>query len=126
MSSGRVLRTLNATMVILLVGLCTFWWIGAFAGKVGEERAKRAMAQLAARPDVTLYSADRLNIDAPDVEEEKLSGPGSAERYRYRGLKLLFWANGKYFLVSEGWDANRTTIVLPDIPSLRLEFSPAD
>ena len=126
-SPGPLLRTMNVMMVVLLVGLCLFWLIGAFADKVGDERARRAMSQLASRPSVTVYSTDRLHLDVAGVQETQLGVAGSAERYRYTGLKLLFWANGKYFLVSETWPeaANPTTIVLPDIPALRLEFSPA-
>ena len=76
--------------------------IGDYAESVGLVRALEAMERLASRPSVTVYSASRLNIEGPGVEETELPGPDAAERFRYSGLKLLFRANEKYFLVPEG------------------------
>jgi len=120
------LRALNMTIVGLLVALSVFWAIGEFAESVGRVRALEAMERLASRPSVSVYSADRLHIEGPGVEETEFPGSDSAERFRYRGLKLLFRANGKYFLVPAGWsESNGTTIVLPDIPAFRFEFTRA-
>jgi hypothetical protein len=121
---GRAsLRALNLTMVGLLMALSLFWVIGDYAETVGHERALRAAARLASRPSVIVYSAKRLHIDGPGVRETELREPDSAERFRYSGLRLLFRANGKYFLVPEGWSpSNGVTIVLPDIEAFRLEF----
>ena len=118
------LRALNATLVGLLVALSVFWMIGDYAESVGRVRALEAMERLASRPSVTVYSASRLNIEGPGVEETELPGPDAAERFRYSGLKLLFRANEKYFLVPEGWSpSNGTTIVLPDVQAFRFEFT---
>lgn len=123
---GPELRALNATMVGLLVALSVFWMIGDYAESVGRVRALEAMERLATRPSVTVYSTNPLNIVGPGVEETELPGPDSAERFRYSGLKLLFRANGKYFLVPKGWlPSNGTTIVLPDGQAFRFEFTRA-
>ena len=70
-----------------------------------------------------VFTPKRLHLEGPGVAETVLPAPDSAERYRYSGLKLLFHANGRYFLVPAGWTlSSRTTIVLPDSNEIRLEF----
>ena len=120
---GSPLRLLNATIVVLLVALSVFWVIGEYAERVGHTRALNAAARLALRPSVVVYSAQRLHIDASGVQETELLGSDSAEHFRYSGLKLLFRANGKYFMVPGGWTpTDGITIVLPDTQEFRFEF----
>jgi len=116
------LRLLNATIVVLLVALCVFWVIGEYAERAGRTRALGAATRLNDRPSVVVYSPQRLHIDASGVQETELIDSDSGEQFRYSGLRLLFRANGKYFMVSNDWWNNGITIVLPDTPEFRFEF----
>ena len=110
----------------LLILLSTFWVTAVFADTLGQSLAEHMeSAQFDSRPDVILYSASRIHLDAHDVCLTDM-GPGySAFRFRYAGLKLLVRGNGRLVVIPYSWSTtNPYAIVLPESPELAVVFAP--
>jgi hypothetical protein len=113
---------LNAILVAMLMTVGLVWVVANYAEVKGREEGEFVHDQLAFQPGVVVYSAKRLHIAAPGVEE-KLLGAESAYAFRYEGLKLLFHSNARYFLLPASWSlSDGVTVVLSETDSLRLEF----
>jgi hypothetical protein len=116
-----------AVFVLVAVGL--FWAVGNYAGGVGRSRAVQIEHELAARPDATLFSEKRLALGGvPKVSEyvcaDDAVKDGSAYRFRYDGLKLVFQSGGQYLFLPAGWTHDDgPALVVPRTDALRLEFS---
>jgi hypothetical protein len=107
-----------------LIVLSAFWSASEYAKARGTERAQDVASALNKRPEVTVFTAKRLGIDAAGVTEDRLAGGGLAYRYRYAGLRLLAYSKGKYFLLPDGWThGSDSAIVLADSPGRRFEFT---
>jgi len=116
---------LSFGLVGLLVGLSAFWTTAVFAAELGHDRGRTLGANLDRRPAVTVLSAKDLHLAEAGATTRRLAGDDAAYRYRYGGLRLIFRAGGKYFLVPDDWSPSTgTAIVLDDDPSLRFEFRP--
>lgn len=116
---------LGVILVCLLVGLSAFWTIAVFAAELGRERGRTLGANLDERPAVTVFSPKALHLADAGATERRLTGSDSAYRYRYSGLRLIFRADDRYFLVADDWcPSTGTAIVLTDDPSLRFDFRP--
>ena len=113
-------------LLVALVAVCLFWMTERVARVVGEARADEIKADVEGTLDqVSVFSAQRLQLGGPEVEETALADPEAAYRYRYEGLFLLQQSGGKYFLLTEDWSAGHgRLVVLPDDDSIRLEFGP--
>ena len=112
-------------ILAILVGIYfVFAASGIYAQQIGINRAKNIAVTLPFRPAVFVYSSERLMLDLPGVLETKTSLSAASEQYRYSGLRLLIWADGKYFLLPDGWTyRDGTVIILPESDSLRIEVS---
>jgi hypothetical protein len=114
-----------AASVVLVLVLGLFWATSDYARLAGLAKGRETIAELPDRPQVSIYSNKRLEIDVPGVIETKLADSDSAYRYRYAGLVLLLRSDHKYFLVPSDWAGEkRTTVMLPEDNSLRLDFQP--
>lgn len=114
---------LSVILVSVLIAVGLVWLVANYAEIKGREEAEFVHEQLEFRPGVVVYSAARLHIGGTGVEETALPDPESAYRFRYDGLKLLFHAEGRYFLVPASWSlSDGTTILLQENDELRLEF----
>lgn len=107
---------------ILLVFVCLFWATANYAVVEGNRLARETNIDLL--PGVTLHSQSRLHLEGPGVSETELSEVEGDFRYQYKGLRLLEYANGKYFLVSDGWTRKYGVVfVVPDDDkAVRLDF----
>lgn len=106
----------------LLIGICLFSAAANYARVEGRGLARGFLADLHLQPQVVVYSAQHLHIDAPGAVEEELSAENSAYLYRYVGLRLLEYTNDTYFLVSEDWSPGYgVVVVLPD-EDIRVEL----
>lgn len=126
-AGSRWLGWVSVTLVVLLIAVTMFWAVALYAAYFGEYTGYRLATQrLADKPTVFVYSAQRLHLNpAGGVQEEPIGDAASAFRFRYANLKLLTRANSKYFLLPADWSAaNPIAIVLPDDPSIRVEFIP--
>jgi hypothetical protein len=121
-STATAPPALNAILVAMLMTVGLVWVVANYAEVKGREEGEFVHDQLEFQPGVVVYSAKRLHIAAPGVEE-KLLGAESAYAFRYEGLKLLFHSNARYFLLPASWSlSDGVTVVLSETDSLRLEF----
>jgi hypothetical protein len=118
-----VVRAMLA-LTVFLVLVFVFAAVARYADAFGRTAAQTTARELEKSTSVTIYSAKRLFIQAPGVQEAQLRGADAAYKYRYSGLRLLAWSNDRYFLLPEGWSsADQVTIILPDSDTLRVEFT---
>jgi hypothetical protein len=112
-------------LVAMLVVLSLFWATTDYARAYGRGRAVAYARDLAVRPGVVIYSAERLFLQGPGVRESALPvGQHASYRYRYSGLRLLTEAHGRLFLLPAGWTTtDGSAIVLAGDEKLRVEFT---
>jgi hypothetical protein len=112
-------------LVAMLVVLSLFWATTDYARAYGRGRAVAYARDLAVRPGVVVYSAERLFLQGPGVRELALpAGEHASYRYRYSGLRLLTEAHGRLFLLPAGWTTtDGAAIVLAGDGKLRVEFT---
>lgn len=116
----------SIVLVALLVVLSVFWAASDYATALGTGRAEATASQLGQQPGAVVYAQGRLHIEAPGVVETDLGDPGSAYRYRYSGLRLVFATAETYVLLPAVWSREMgVAVVLPRTTSIRLEFTTA-
>ncbi|WAZ26694.1 hypothetical protein STRCI_008310 [Streptomyces cinnabarinus] len=109
--------------VLGIIVVLTFWTAGTFADIQGRGAAQSLTADLGSRMSVTIFSDKDLRL-SPDggVEAEALASHG-AYRFRYQGLKLAAYSDGKLFLIPRGWSYDHPkVIVLPEQSAIRVEY----
>ena len=123
----KTLRSVSATIVVLLLVLSLFWNVSHYAAVRGRNLAATVEALLPRQPTVVVYSAKRLYLQAPVVETRLETAGADAQvseyQYAYTGLKLLFRSDHRYFLRPAA-PGSRANIVIPDALDIRLEFFP--
>jgi hypothetical protein len=112
---------LPALLGLALVSV--LWSLAVYAQSVGEERAERIVAGLAADPAITVYSEKPLAIRGLGVRAAAIGVEGDHYRHVYTGLRLLVAGNGKIVLLPVGWRYGENAIVLPDDDSLRIDVA---
>jgi hypothetical protein len=124
-TSPRWHGVVNLLLVAMLVVLSLFWATSDYARAYGRGRAVAYARQLAVRPGVVVYSADRLFLHGPGVREEALPAEQhTSYRYRYSGLRLLTESRGRLFLLPQGWiRTDGAAIVLAGSDKVRVEFT---
>jgi hypothetical protein len=107
-----------------LVASSVFWAASLYAGQLGRQRAEDFAASLPTRPEIVVYSQQRLYLpEGGAVRESSLGGEQPAYRYRYTGLRLLIKSGGNYFLLPADWQQHRgAVIVLRDDQAVRLDL----
>jgi hypothetical protein len=115
---------ISLILVAMLVVLSLFWATSNYARAYGRGVASRYARQLAVRPGVVIYSAERLFLHGPGVQELALPPKEhSTYRYRYSGFRLLTESRGRLFLLPEGWTrTDGAAIVLANSDKVRVEF----
>ncbi|WP_106396303.1 hypothetical protein [Actinocorallia populi] len=110
----------------VMAGVALFWGTSNYATVLGNTLADSVAPSKLTR--VTVYSQNRLHLEAPGITESPLAPSpkegGKPYLYRYAGLRLLDRVGGRYFLVSDAW-TRRTSVVmvLSDKDAVRLEFA---
>ena len=102
---GRVPYSLAVVVGIV----CGVWAASIYASDLGTSAAKAFAAHLPAETEAEVYSAKSLDLSGPEGTPERLR-PGSMYQYRYVGLRFLYMAGGTYYLLPEGWTAERPCI----------------
>lgn len=116
-------RLVSGSVIVLILLLSLFWNVSQYAAVKGVDLAVALENNLLQQPDVTVYSAKRLHIEAP-VTETKLPAENSAYLYRYTGLRLLFRSDRTYFLRPADSDPRfAQNILVTESPEIRLEFA---
>lgn len=111
-------------MLASLVVISLFWVFSLWAAALGRGRAEAIEASQEQLTTVIVYSDHPLGLQSP--VHETVSTSATAEyRYSYTGLRFLQRAADKYFLWPFEWDhVTGATIVLPEEPGIRLEYTP--
>jgi hypothetical protein len=115
--SWRVALALAGFLVLFLV----FAAVARYADAYGRTVASGIVQNLDTQTNVRVFSAKRLALTGPD--EHVIAGEDTAYRYRYCGLRLLGWYNGKYILLPDDWPNRRASIILPESDDVRIELS---
>jgi hypothetical protein len=114
----------SGVLVAMLIVLSLFWAAAEYAVALGTGRAQQVAAGLLERPGVLVYSKERLHIEAQGVFETTIGDADAAYRYRYKGLRLLLRSGGNYILLPALWSrTDRSAVILPEMPSIRLQFT---
>lgn len=110
--------------MFVLAGLSLFWVANDYSADVGTSRARQLEQELNNEPSVSIYSAQRLALDARGVREAVCEHSDAAYRFRYDGLKLVMQAGDQYLFLPEEWTPrDGTAILMPRDDKIRLEFS---
>lgn len=117
--------TLPVVLVSMLVAVGLFWEVASWATAVGVGGTQQLIADLAYRPSVTLYSGKDLALTGPGVRVDRVGSKDAAYHFRYTGLRLLFRANDRYFLLTYPWTRSEGSLmVIDDSSDIRLQFTP--
>jgi hypothetical protein len=119
-------RTLRHGLITALVIAAAFWATTNVAYAEGI-RAARVMEQsLPLQGQAVVYSERELQM--PGANTRRLSGKETSYRFSYNGLRLLYYADHRWFLVPVRWTHGNglTVIVLPEEPGkVRVDLAPS-
>ncbi|MBB5083592.1 hypothetical protein [Nonomuraea endophytica] len=120
---GRVAFAMAAAVSIF----CLLWAAAVYALQRGTHMAWSVMERPADQPQVALYSADTLAVNALNVGRETF-GQG-AFKYRYTGLRLLLVRGETYYLIpaiprADWAKGHGRTFVFKEEDDIRLEILP--
>ncbi len=112
--------------VVTLTGVALFWMANDYSAEVGTSRAQQFVADLPSLPNAQLYSAQRLGLTGPGVQETRCQADDTAYHYRYDGLKLVLQSGDVYLLLPTQWSrVDGVAFLMPRDEHVRLQFSPA-
>jgi hypothetical protein len=112
---------LIALSALLVIG--AFWAVAAYATTVGSDVAERFAHDLSAKPDIVLYSAQRLDISGTGVMVVELPKEDNRYRFRYNGLRMLAYTEDRLVLLPAGWRHGRDhAFVLPNDDKIRMDI----
>ena len=123
------MRTLLVVFAALLILVGTFAATDEYAQAVGTREARLTAARLADRRGVIVFSAKNLDLP-PVVHCERLRAPDLAYQFRCDGLRLFTRTEKGTLVLPQSWSRadgrtpDDSIIVIPDDPSIRLEFTP--
>ncbi|YCH08717.1 hypothetical protein ACTAQJ_03835 [Arthrobacter sp. alpha11c] len=118
-------RSLERSLVFVLVTLLLFWGTSDYAQALGRGAAIDYQERSSLLPTAVVYSKERLAVTAPNVHEDS-AGTDAEPLYRYTGLRLLVVSGGRIFLLNDGWTlAQGRVVVLRDDGSVRVEYGNA-
>jgi hypothetical protein len=109
---------------VLLFGMIAtalFWATAAYSQQVGNQRAEFIDANLATLPEVTIHSAENLNLwTAPGT----VPGQGKFP-HTYDGSRLLYYANQRWFLLTGELTASgrHRLVIVRDDDSIRVDLA---
>ena len=131
-ASQTQLRPLGGSDVIDIVTRVAFaafltltlvWSVAVYAQIRGAQDAQQIARRPASLPGVVVFAPRPLHLSGGGIRQFVLIGDQESRYYRYDGLRLLVRASDRYILLPENWRPGMRTIVLPDDPAVRLEFS---
>jgi hypothetical protein len=107
-------------VVVMLLLLSLFWNVSHYAAVRGRNLAATVESSVPILPSAIVYSEKPLYLQPP-VKLTTLAVDPPGYRYAYQGLKLLFEADGKYFLRPSDTSVP-LNIVLPVTSDIRIEL----
>ncbi len=113
------------TTIAFLVG-ATCWASTLYAQDLGQQTAKTVDASPGRLlPLVTVFSKEFLDLPGAYVKTSQIVTQNNGVHYRYTGLYLLTYSNGRWFLVTGRYPGNyRSSVVtLHDTEGIRVEVA---
>jgi hypothetical protein len=111
-----------ALLALGLVGL--LWAVALYATHVGAGIAANIAAGLPTRPDVSVYSTQRIAISGTGIAVDEIQQEGTKYRYRYSGLRLLIHTHDRYLLLPASWQKGRDSVYLiQDNDDIRIDLT---
>jgi hypothetical protein len=94
---GPMQAAARATALLLAL----FWAATLYAQDLGRRAAADVDEGLIPLPVVVVYSDEYLDLPGRNVTASAAPVPAGGEVYRYSGLRLLTYANERWFLITE-------------------------
>ncbi|KPM53470.1 hypothetical protein CcI49_29305 [Frankia sp. CcI49] len=117
MSSGGTLarRALLGSVVLIAV----FWGFAVQAASEGAKVTYAVASDVPHQPEAIVYTKERLQLDGYGINVTSLPLGESDWRFRYTGLHVLFYSEGRWFLLPADWrrDNGAPVVVLDDNPA---------
>ncbi len=88
------------------IALSVIWSATLYAQAIGQDNAKSTERSLNTRPRVTIFSPEHLDIPGSLVSSQAIAGPDGHTYYRYSGMRLFDYSNGRWFLVTGVYSEN--------------------
>ncbi|MBV9142471.1 MAG: hypothetical protein JO115_16435 [Pseudonocardiales bacterium] len=122
---SRSLRQASAAALVIALALALFWAATLYAQELGHQAAAAIDNGSTRLPVVTVYSATFLDLPGARVEATKFTGPEGTASFRYTGLLLLSYTNGRWLLISGTHSASyhSSVVVVRDAETIRVEVS---
>ena len=123
--AGEGLRGRGGRALLVVTSILAVFWVATvYAGEAGTALARQVDESPALVPLVTVFSGEYLDIPGSSVRATRYGSPEGMQMYRYTGLRLLTYSEGRWFLVTGTYDGYRPSVtVLPDRPGLQVEVA---
>jgi uncharacterized membrane protein len=123
-ASAAQLRVTRLVLAALLA-LAIFWAANLYAVESGRTAARIDDSTPGRLPLVTVFSEKFLDLPGSSVEKTELAVPAQPLHYRYSGLRLLRYANERWFLVTGTYGEQYASpvVILRDDSSMRVEVA---
>jgi len=115
-------------VIVVVIGLvltvaAMFWTVSVYAAGIGTSIAADIAAGTLPRPAATIHS--KTDLGMAGIQQSNFPGPVDKQSwpFTYSGYKLLAYANDRWFLISQQWQAGSPTVILADDDSLRVELA---
>jgi hypothetical protein len=104
-----------------LIATALFWATAAYAEQLGDRLARFIDLNPETRPEVTIHSADDLNLW---TKSGTVPGQGKFP-HTYQGLRLLIYANERWLLLTDELTSSgrHRLVIVRDDDSIRVELS---
>ncbi|HEY6423566.1 MAG TPA: hypothetical protein VIY28_10055 [Pseudonocardiaceae bacterium] len=125
LAGSRLRQQISVAALTATLALALFWAATLYAQDLGQRAAVAVDAGQTALPTVTVFSTTFLDLPGSRVRATAVPGPGATASYRYTGLSLLSYANGRWLLISGKYSANyrSSVVVLRDSEAIRVEVA---
>lgn len=112
-------------LILLTLGLIGgLWAVGLYGDHVGTRDATDMVSQLPARPEIVVYSTERITLNGHGITVSEMTQAGTKYHYRYTGLRLLARAPDRFLLLPARWQYGRDRVlVVRDDDSIRIDIA---
>lgn len=101
------------TLTLLALGLIAgLWAVGLYGDHVGTRLATDVAAHLSTRPEVAVYSTERIELNGPGIAVAEIKIPDTRYHYRYTGLRLLVRSSDRFLLLPVMWQRRHDRVLL--------------